>query len=153
MKNWSKKSQKSGAHWQQGTPTEMMLRGGHLIHFSDKMKVSYQGNKMEGGQGCHASGRPRPRSTTPQTSTLAAIHQADGEAIGHPSAAATGKRRGQPPSDRRKGWPSSGRQGRPPRPSDGGGRLSRPPEAVRNRRPTEAIHLRRPLSMTEISHF
>jgi hypothetical protein len=26
-KNWSKKSQKSGAHWQQGTPTEMLLRG------------------------------------------------------------------------------------------------------------------------------
>jgi hypothetical protein len=24
-KNWSKKSQKSGAHWQQGTPTEMLL--------------------------------------------------------------------------------------------------------------------------------
>jgi hypothetical protein len=40
-KNWSKKLQKSGAHWQQGTPTEMMLRGGHLIHFSDKVKVSY----------------------------------------------------------------------------------------------------------------
>jgi hypothetical protein len=50
-KNWSKKSQKSGATWQQGTPTEMMLRGGHLIHFSDKVKVSYQGKKMEGGYG------------------------------------------------------------------------------------------------------
>jgi hypothetical protein len=49
MKNWSKKLQKSGATWQQGTPTEMMLRGGHLIHFSDKVKVSYQGKKMEGG--------------------------------------------------------------------------------------------------------
>jgi hypothetical protein len=40
-KNWSKKSQKSGAHWQQGIPTEMMLRGDHLIHFSDKVKLSY----------------------------------------------------------------------------------------------------------------
>jgi hypothetical protein len=30
---------------------EMMLRGGHLIHFSDKVKVSYQGKKMEGGYG------------------------------------------------------------------------------------------------------
>jgi hypothetical protein len=40
-KNWSKKSQKSGAHWQQGTPTEMLLRGGHLIHFNNKVKVSY----------------------------------------------------------------------------------------------------------------
>jgi hypothetical protein len=50
-KNWSKKSLKSGATWQQGTPTEMMLRGGHLIHFSDKVKVLYQGKKMEGGYG------------------------------------------------------------------------------------------------------
>jgi hypothetical protein len=50
-KNWSKKSQKSSATWQQGTATEMMLRGGHLIHFSDKVKVSYQGKKMEGGYG------------------------------------------------------------------------------------------------------
>jgi hypothetical protein len=50
-KNWSKKSQKSGAHWQQGTPTEMLLQGGHLIHFSDKMKVSYQGKRKEGGYG------------------------------------------------------------------------------------------------------
>jgi hypothetical protein len=50
-KNWSKKSQKSGATWQHGTPTEMMLRGGHLIHFNDKVKVSYQGKKMEGGYG------------------------------------------------------------------------------------------------------
>jgi hypothetical protein len=50
-KNWSKKSQKSGATWQQGTPTEMMLRGGHLTHFSDKVKVSYQGEKVEGGYG------------------------------------------------------------------------------------------------------
>jgi hypothetical protein len=29
----------------------MMLRGGHLIHFNDKVKVSYQGKKMEGGYG------------------------------------------------------------------------------------------------------
>jgi hypothetical protein len=50
-KNWSKKSQKSSATWQQGTATEMMLRGGHLIHFNDKVKVSYQGKKMEGGYG------------------------------------------------------------------------------------------------------
>jgi hypothetical protein len=28
-KNWSKKSQKSSTTWQQGTATEMMLRGGH----------------------------------------------------------------------------------------------------------------------------
>jgi hypothetical protein len=27
------------------------LRGGHLIHFSDKVKVSYQQQKMEGGYG------------------------------------------------------------------------------------------------------
>jgi hypothetical protein len=40
-KNWSKKSQKSSATWQQSTATEMMLRGGHLIHFSDKVKVLY----------------------------------------------------------------------------------------------------------------
>jgi hypothetical protein len=40
-KNWSKKSQKSSTTWQQGTTTEMMLRSGHLIHFSDKVKVSY----------------------------------------------------------------------------------------------------------------
>jgi hypothetical protein len=50
-KNWSKKSQKSSATWQQGTATEMMLRGGHLIHFNDKVKVLYQGKKMEGGYG------------------------------------------------------------------------------------------------------
>jgi hypothetical protein len=50
-KNWSKKSQKSSATWQQGTAMEMMLRGGHLIHFSDKVKVLYQGKKMEGGYG------------------------------------------------------------------------------------------------------
>jgi hypothetical protein len=49
MKNWSKKSQKSSATWQQGTATEMILRSGHLIHFNDKVKVSYQGKKMEGG--------------------------------------------------------------------------------------------------------
>jgi hypothetical protein len=50
-KNWSKKSQKSSTTWQQGTPTEMMLRGSHLIHFSEKVKVSYQKKKMEGGYG------------------------------------------------------------------------------------------------------
>jgi flavodoxin len=50
-KNWSKKSQECGTTWQQGTPTEMMLRDSHLIHFSDKVKVSYQGKKMEGGYG------------------------------------------------------------------------------------------------------
>jgi hypothetical protein len=50
-KNWSKKSQKSSTTWQQGTSTEMMLRGGHLIHFNDKVKVSYQGKKMKGGYG------------------------------------------------------------------------------------------------------
>jgi hypothetical protein len=41
MKNWSKKSQKSGAHWQQGKPTKMLLQGGHLIHFNEKVKVSF----------------------------------------------------------------------------------------------------------------
>jgi hypothetical protein len=50
-KNWSKKSQKSSTTWQQGTTMEMMLRGGHLIHFNDKVKVLYQGKKMEGGYG------------------------------------------------------------------------------------------------------
>jgi hypothetical protein len=50
-KNWSKKLQKSGTHWQQGTPTEMLLRGGHLIHFNKKVKVSYQGQQKEGGYG------------------------------------------------------------------------------------------------------
>jgi hypothetical protein len=48
------------------------------------------------------------------------------------------------------------------RPSDGGGRLPRPPGAVRNcrppeavrlRRPSGAVRLRRPLSMTLISPF
>jgi hypothetical protein len=29
----------------------MMLQGGHLIHFSNKVKVSYQGKKMEGSYG------------------------------------------------------------------------------------------------------
>ena len=29
----------------------MMLRGGHLIYFNEKVKVSYQGKKMEGGYG------------------------------------------------------------------------------------------------------
>jgi hypothetical protein len=47
-KNWSKKLQKSSKTWQQGTSTEMMLRGGHLIHFNDKMKVLYQG--LENGR-------------------------------------------------------------------------------------------------------
>ena len=41
MKNWSKKLQKNSTIWQQGTATEMMLQGGHLIHFNDKVKVSY----------------------------------------------------------------------------------------------------------------
>jgi hypothetical protein len=40
-KNWSKESHKSAAHWQQGTPMEMLLRVGHLIHFNEKVKVSY----------------------------------------------------------------------------------------------------------------
>jgi hypothetical protein len=51
MKNWSKKSQKNSATWQQGIATEMMLQSGHLIHFSSKVKVSYLGKKMEGGYG------------------------------------------------------------------------------------------------------
>ena len=51
MKNWSKKSQKGGSIWQQCTPTEMILQGGYLIHFSDKVNMSYQGQKMEGGYG------------------------------------------------------------------------------------------------------
>ena len=50
-KNWSKNLQKSSAIWQQGIATEMMLRGSHLLYFSDKVKVSYQGKKMEGGYG------------------------------------------------------------------------------------------------------
>jgi hypothetical protein len=46
---------------------------------------------------------------------------------------------GRPP------WrPSAVRRGRPPRPSDGGGRLPRPPKAVRNCHPPEAVRLRRP---------
>ena len=31
--------------------TEMMLRGSRLIYFNDKVKVSYQGKKIEGGYG------------------------------------------------------------------------------------------------------
>ena len=48
-KNWSNKLQKSSATWHQDIATEMMLRGGHLIYFSDKVKVLYEGKKMEGG--------------------------------------------------------------------------------------------------------
>ena len=29
----------------------MMLRGGHLIYYSNKVKMSYQGKKMKGGYG------------------------------------------------------------------------------------------------------
>ena len=50
-KNWSKRSQKTSGTWHQGTAMEMMLQGGHLIYFSKKVKVSYQGKKMEGGYG------------------------------------------------------------------------------------------------------
>ena len=50
-KNWSKKSQKSSGIWHQGIATEMMLRGSHLIYFNDKVKVLYQGKKIEGGYG------------------------------------------------------------------------------------------------------
>ena len=50
-KNWSKKLQKTTNTWLQGTVTEMMLRSGHLIYFNEKVKVSYQGKKMEGGYG------------------------------------------------------------------------------------------------------
>ena len=50
-KNWSKKSQKSIKTYHQGTAMEIMLQGGHLIYFSNKVKVSYQGKKMEGGYG------------------------------------------------------------------------------------------------------
>ena len=50
-KNWSKKSQKTKSTWHQGTMTEMMLRGGHLIYFNNQIKVSYHGKKMEGGYG------------------------------------------------------------------------------------------------------
>src|SRR5450759_2518746 len=50
-KNWSKKSQKTKGTWHQGTMTEMMLRGGHLIYFNNQVKVSYKGKKMEGGYG------------------------------------------------------------------------------------------------------
>ena len=50
-KNWSKKSQKTKGTWHQGTMTKMMLRGGHFIYFNEKVKVSYQGKKMEGGYG------------------------------------------------------------------------------------------------------
>ena len=35
----------------QGTATEMMLQGSHLIYFNDKVKVLFQGKKMEGGYG------------------------------------------------------------------------------------------------------
>ena len=49
IKNWTKKLQKTSATWHQGIATEMMLQGGHLIYFNEKVKVSYQGKKMEGG--------------------------------------------------------------------------------------------------------
>jgi hypothetical protein len=59
-------------------------------------------------QGCHASGRPRPRPpevqtrppdvqthpTIPRTLTLVAVVLADGEAVGRPLAATTDGRRG-----------------------------------------------------------
>jgi hypothetical protein len=48
-KNWSKKSQKSAAHWQQDTPTEMLLRGGHLINFKKKVRLTYVGKSTCGG--------------------------------------------------------------------------------------------------------
>jgi hypothetical protein len=48
-KNWLKKLQKIAAHWEQCTPTEMLLRGSHLIHFSKKVRVSYWGRPKEGG--------------------------------------------------------------------------------------------------------
>ena len=51
IKYWSKKSQKSIKTWHQGTSTEMMLQGGHLIYFGDKVKVLYQEKRMEGGYG------------------------------------------------------------------------------------------------------
>jgi hypothetical protein len=50
-KNWLKKLQKSSTTWQQGTAMEMMLQGGYLIRFNDKVKVLYQRKKMEGGYG------------------------------------------------------------------------------------------------------
>ena len=40
-KNWSNKLQKNKGTWHQGIVTEMMLRGGHLICFDEKVKVSY----------------------------------------------------------------------------------------------------------------
>jgi hypothetical protein len=68
----------------------------------------------------------RMRSTTPRMSTRRTVRL---------SATATGGQRGRLPSDRRKGWPSGGRWGHPPRLSNGGRQLSRLPEVVRNRRP------------------
>jgi hypothetical protein len=50
-KNWSKRSQKTAAHWHQGTQTKMLLRGGHLINFNDKVKVTYVGKSTCGGNG------------------------------------------------------------------------------------------------------
>jgi Protein tyrosine and serine/threonine kinase len=50
-KSWSKKAQKTRNTWQQGTMTEMMLRGGHLIYLHNQVHVSYRGKKMEGGYG------------------------------------------------------------------------------------------------------
>jgi hypothetical protein len=50
-KNWSKKAQRTKNTWQQGSMTEMMLRGGHLIYLPNNVNVSYRGRKMEGGYG------------------------------------------------------------------------------------------------------
>jgi hypothetical protein len=88
------------------------------------------------------------------------VRLADGKAVGHLSAAATDGRRG--PTALRLPKGVAGRRGRPPRPSDGGGRLprpqlpstgSRPPPPSIWGRPSRAVRLCRPLSMTPISPF
>jgi hypothetical protein len=48
-KNWSKRLQKSAVHWHQGIPTEMLLQGGHLINFNDKVIVTYMWKSTCGG--------------------------------------------------------------------------------------------------------
>ena len=103
-------------------------------------------------QDCYESKYPRQHPldvqthpTTPRTSTLAAS-----EAIGYLSAPTIGERRSRPPSNHRKGWPSDGHWGCPPKLSDGGGRLSHPPKAIYSCHPPEAIHLG-PSACTECS--
>jgi hypothetical protein len=84
------------------------------------------------------------RSTTPRTSALVAVRQADGEAVGRRDQRTKGPTALQPPEGvasrrRRMAAPSAG--GIPQSPSDG----SHPPAL--------SVHLRHPFSMMEISPF